>query len=187
MQQDIEKCIEVLAGGGTILYPTDTIWGIGCDATRSHATIKVYQLKQREDVKAMLVLVNSADMLSRYVEEIPPMAGEIIEVNENPLTIIYPAGRNLAENLLSPDGSIGIRITSDSFCAELIRRFRKPIVSTSANIAGRPAPAIFNEISADIRSKVDYTVGWRQKDHTKRKPSGILKVKLNGEIEVIRK
>ncbi len=187
MQQDIEKCIEVLAGGGTILYPTDTIWGIGCDATQSHATKKVYQLKQREDAKAMLVLVNSADMLSRYVEEIPAMAGEIIEVNENPLTIIYPAGRNLAGNLLSPDGTIGIRITSDPFCAELIRRFRKPIVSTSANIAGRPAPAIFNEISADIGSKVDYTVGWRQKDHTKRKPSGILKVKLNGEIEVIRK
>ena len=187
MHQDIQKCIEVLAAGGTILYPTDTIWGIGCDATQSHATQKVYQLKQREDAKAMLILVNSADMLSRYVEEIPAMADEIIEINDNPLTIIYPAGRNLAGNLLSPDGTIGIRITSDPFCIELIRRFRKPLVSTSANVAGQPAPAIFSEISAEIKAMVDYTVAWRQDDHSKRKPSGILKVKLNGEIEVIRK
>ena len=187
MHQDIQKCIEVLAAGGTILYPTDTIWGIGCDATQTHATQKVYHLKQREDAKAMLVLVNSADMLSRYVEEIPAIADEIIEINDAPLTIIYPAGRNLAGNLLSPDGSIGIRITSDPFCKELIRRYRKPLVSTSANIAGHPAPAIFREIAAEIKALVDYTVAWRQDDHTKRKPSGILKVKLNGEIEVIRK
>ena len=187
MQQDIQKCIEVLAAGGTILYPTDTIWGIGCDATQTHATKKVYQMKQREDAKAMLVLVNSADMLSRYVEDIPDMADEIIEINDDPLTIIYPAGRNLAGNLLFPDGSIGIRITSDPFCHELIHRFRKPLVSTSANIAGQPAPAIFSEIAAEIKALVDYTVAWRQDDHTKRKPSGILKVKLNGEIEVIRK
>ena len=187
MYQDIQKCIEVLAAGGTILYPTDTIWGIGCDATQSHATQKVYQLKQREDAKAMLVLVNSADMLSRYVEEIPDMADEIIAINDDPLTIIYPAGSNLAGNLLSPDGSIGIRITSDPFCHELIHRFRKPLVSTSANIAGQPAPALFSEIAAEIKALVDYTVAWRQDDHTKRKPSGILKVKLNGEIEVIRK
>lgn len=187
MQHDIEKCIEVLAAGGTILYPTDTIWGIGCDATQTHATKKVYQMKQREDAKAMLVLVNSADMLSRYVEDIPDMAGEIIEINDDPLTIIYPAGRNLAGNILSPDGSVGIRITSDPFCHELIHRFRKPLVSTSANLAGQPAPAIFSEIPADIKTMVDYTVAWRQDDRTKRKPSGILKVKLNGEIEVIRK
>lgn len=187
MQQDIEKCLKVLAAGGTILYPTDTIWGIGCDATQSQATQKVYQLKQREDAKAMLVLVDSADMLSRYVEEIPAMAVDIIEINEDPLTIIYPAGRNLAGNLLSGDGSIGIRITSDPFCAELISRFRKPLVSTSANLAGRPAPAIFNEITEDIKTMVDYTVSWRQGDRRKRKPSGILRVKLNGEIEVIRK
>jgi L-threonylcarbamoyladenylate synthase len=187
MQQDIQKCIEVLAAGGTILYPTDTIWGIGCDATRSQATQKIYQLKQREDAKAMLVLVDSADMLSMYVEEIPEMAIEIIEINDDPLTIIYPAGRNLAGNILSPDGSIGIRITSDPFCKELIRRFRKPLVSTSANIAGQPAPATFREISAEIKSMVDHTVAWRQNDHTKKKPSGILKVKLNGEIKVIRK
>jgi L-threonylcarbamoyladenylate synthase len=126
-------------------------------------------------------------MLSRYVEEIPEMASEIIAVSDAPLTIIYPAGRNLAGNLLSPDGAIGIRITSDPFCTELLRRFRKPLVSTSANIAGQPAPAIFSEISAEIKSMVDYTVTWRQDDHAKRKPSGILKVKLNGEIEVIRK
>ncbi len=187
MQRDIQKCIQVLAEGGTILYPTDTIWGIGCDATQPDATEKVYRLKQREDAKAMLVLVDSTDMLSRYVEEIPEMALEIIEINDDPLTIIYPAGRNLAGNLLSPDGAIGIRITSDPFCTELIRHFRKPLVSSSANIAGQPAPAIFREISSEIKSMVDYTVAWRQNDHSKRKPSGILKVKLNGEIEVIRK
>lgn len=187
MQQDIQKCIVVLSAGGTILYPTDTIWGIGCDATQSQATQKVYRMKQREDAKTMLVLVDSPDMLSRYVEEIPEMAREILEINDDPLTIIYPAGRNLARNLLSPDGGIGIRITSDPFCTELIRRFRKPLVSTSANIAGHPAPAIFSEISAAIKSMVDYTVLWRQDDPVKRKPSGILKIKLNGEIEVIRK
>jgi L-threonylcarbamoyladenylate synthase len=187
MQQDIKKCIEVLAAGGIILYPTDTIWGIGCDATHLQAIQKIYRLKQREDAKAMLVLVDSVDMLSRYVEEIPEMANEIIAINDDPLTIIYPAGRNLAGNLLSPEGSIGIRITSDPFCRELIRRYRKPLVSTSANLAGQSSPAIFSEISSEIKSMVDYTVVWRQNDHSKRKPSGILKVKLNGEIEVIRK
>jgi len=187
MHKDIEKCIEVLATGGTILYPTDTIWGIGCDATQFDATRKVYELKQREDAKAMLVLVNSADMLSRYVEEIPAMAEEIIDVNDAPLTIIYPAGRNLARNLLSQEGAIGIRITTDPFCKELIHRYHKPLVSTSANIAGHPAPAKFSDIASAIKTKVGYTVAWRQNDHTKRKPSGILKVKLNGEIEVIRK
>lgn len=176
----------MLAAGGTILYPTDTIWGIGCDATRSDATQKVYRLKQRRDSKAMLVLVNSAEMLEKYVDEIPEMAMKILEINEAPLTIIYPGGRNLADDLLAPDGSVGIRIATDPFCSELIRRFRKPIVSTSANIAGKPAPASFREISAAIVSKVDYTVTWRQDDPTRKKPSGILKVQLNGEIEVIR-
>jgi L-threonylcarbamoyladenylate synthase len=148
---------------------------------------KVYRLKQRKDSKAMLVLVDSGNMLERYVEEIPEMAMKIIEINEDPLTIIYPAGRNLAQDLLSPDGSIGIRITSDPFCTELIHRFRKPIVSTSANIAGQQAPFTFREISTAIISEVDYTVSWRQDDLARRKPSGILKIKLNGEIEVIRK
>jgi L-threonylcarbamoyladenylate synthase len=187
MENDIRYCSEVLSAGGTILYPTDTIWGIGCDATDPAAVSNVYRLKQREDAKAMLVLVDSIDMLYQYVEEIPEMASKIIEINEEPLTIIYPAGRNLAENLLSPDGAVGIRITLDPFCRELIRRFRKPIVSTSANIAGQPAPALFGEISTAILSGVDYTVTWRQDDTIKRKPSGILKVHLNGEIEVIRK
>ena len=186
MQRDIIKCLEVLAAGGTILYPTDTIWGLGCDATRSDATQKVYRLKQRRDSKTMLVLVDSAKMLERYVDKIPEMAMKILEINEAPLTIIYPGGRNLADDLLAPDGSIGIRIASDPFCTELIRRFRKPIVSTSANIAGKQAPAGFREISADILSKVDYTVTWRQNDTSRKKPSGILKIQLNGEIEVIR-
>ena len=187
MEKDIQHCKEVLSAGGTILYPTDTIWGIGCDATDPAAVNKIYLLKQREDAKAMLVLVDSVDMLHHYVEEVPEMASKIISSSEDPLTIIYPAGRNLAENLLSPDGAVGIRITSDPFCRELISRFGKPIVSTSANITGEPAPAIFGEISAVIQSGVEYTVTWRQDDLTRRKSSGILKVYLNGEIEVIRK
>ncbi len=187
MHQDIQKSIEILAGGGTILYPTDTIWGIGCDATQPEAVQKIYQIKQREDSKAMIVLVDSPDMLARYVGEIPEIAKDILEINENPLTIIYPAARNLAGNLLSAEGNIGIRITADPFCTELIHRFRKPLVSTSANPAGQTAPAIFKEISQDIISMVDYAVTWRQNDKTKRKPSGILKVNLNGEVEVIRK
>ena len=187
MHQDIQKSINVLAAGGTILYPTDTIWGLGCDATQPEAVQKIYQIKQRENSKAMLVLVDSLDMLSNYVQEIPAIAIEILEINEDPLTIIYPDARNLAENLLSAEGNIGIRITADPFCTELIHQFRKPLVSTSANPAGKPAPAIFKDIIADILSEVDYTVIWRQNDRIKRKPSGILKVKLNGEIDVIRK
>jgi L-threonylcarbamoyladenylate synthase len=186
MKQEIERCREVLRSGGTILYPTDTIWGLGCDATNPEAVRKIYDIKRRTDYKAMLVLVNSIDMIRDYVHEIPPAALEILEVNDKPLTIIYPEARNLADNLPASDGSIGIRISTESFSAGLIKAFGRPIVSSSANIAGNPSPANFSEISPEIQSAADYVVKWKQDDRKKRKPSGILKVSLNGEIKIIR-
>lgn len=187
MEKEIQVCTEVLNKGGTILYPTDTIWGIGCDATDVDAVEKIYSIKQRVDTKAMLVLADSIEMVSDYVEEIPAVALQILEVNDKPLTLIYPGARGLAENLLAGDGSIGIRITSEPFSKELIKAFGKPLVSSSANIAGQSPPSHFAEISELIRSAVDYVVNWQQRDQTKKKPSGILKVHLNGEVEVIRR
>jgi L-threonylcarbamoyladenylate synthase len=177
----------VLRRGGTILYPTDTVWGIGCDATDAGAVDKVYRIKSRTDSKAMLVLVDSIEMVSEYVEEIPEVALDIIEVNDSPLTIIYPGARGLAGNLPGKDGSIGIRITSEPFSRALIKTFGRPVVSSSANLAGLSAPANFAEIPEDIRSAVDYVADWRRDERKKNKPSGILKVHLNGEIQIIRR
>jgi L-threonylcarbamoyladenylate synthase len=190
MKKEIQQAIEVLKNGGCILYPTDTIWGIGCDATNPDAVSKVYGIKQREDSKAMLVLVSSIDMIWDFVEEIPEAAQEILEVNEQPLTIIYPGartgGKGLAKNLIASDGSIGIRITNEPFSKALIEAFRKPLVSSSANIAGGKSPDNFPDISSEVRQGVDHIVNWKQDDMKKRKPSGILKVSLNGIIEIIR-
>jgi L-threonylcarbamoyladenylate synthase len=187
MNREIKLCTEVLHRGGTILYPTDTVWGIGCDATNAGAVDEVYRIKRRKDSKAMLVLVDSIEMISDYVEEIPGAALEILEINDSPLTIIYPGARGLAGNLPGEDGSIGIRITSEPFSRELIKAFGKPVVSSSANLAGHPAPANFAEIPEDIRTAVDHVAGWRQDERKKNKPSGILKVHLNGEIQIIRR
>jgi L-threonylcarbamoyladenylate synthase len=187
MKNEINICTGILREGGCILYPTDTVWGIGCDATNPDAVARVYNIKQREDTKAMLVLADSIEMLGRYVDEIPAAAMEILEVNESPLTIVYPGARGLAGNLIPGDGSIGIRITADAFSSELIRAFGKPVVSSSANIAGDPAPSNFSEIQPAIKAAVDHVVNWRQGEGKKGKPSGVLKVSLNGEIEIIRK
>jgi len=186
MHNDMQKAAEVMRAGGVILYPTDTIWGIGCDATNSEAVQKVYEIKKRSDSKSMLVLLDDPNKLGRYIHEIPDMANEILDVNEDPLTIIYPQAVNLAKNLIASDGTIGIRITNDEFCTKLIRKLNKPLVSTSANTAGAVSPAFFDEISAGIIQSVDYVVEWRQDDHTKRKPSGIIKIGLGGEIDVLR-
>jgi L-threonylcarbamoyladenylate synthase len=187
MNREVERCAEVLRRGGTLLYPTDTIWGIGCDATNPPAVEKVYRIKKRSDCKAMLVLVDSVGMVRDYVEEIPGAALQILEVNEDPLTIIYPGAQGLAPNLTGEDGSIGIRITSDPFSNALIRALGKPLVSTSANLAGQPAPANFSGIAAEILSSVDRVADWRREEPLKNKPSGILKVYLNGEIRIIRR
>lgn len=172
--------------GGLILYPTDTIWGIGCDATNEAAVRRVYELKKRTDHKAMLVLIDSTAKLDRYVEEVPDIAWDLIEVADKPLTIIYSGGKGLAPNLLGEDGSIGIRVTREAFSKALCERFRKPLVSTSANVSGDPSPANFSEISETIKNGVDYIVGYRQDDQAKATPSNIIKLGASGEIQIIR-
>ena len=185
MDKDIKAALDVLLKGGIILYPTDTIWGIGCDATNEKAVERIYEIKRREDKEGMLVLLDSANRLLQYVE-VPDVAWEMIDVADKPLTIIYPGAKNLAASLLANDGSVGIRIVKDSFCIKLIQQFKRPVVSTSANISGKKSPQIFSEINKDIINSVDYVVKWRQDDLTKINPSGIIKLGLSGEVKVIR-
>jgi len=187
MNEEIKKAQEVLYKGGVILYPTDTIWGIGCDATNEAAVRRVFEIKKRSDSKALLVLIDHPVKLDFYVQEVPEVAWDLVELAENPLTIIYPGGRNLAPNLLAEDGSVGIRVTKESFSKQLCERFRKAIVSTSANVSGEPSPRFFEEISPEIISAVDYVVDYRRTDKTPAKPSSILKLGLGGKIEIIRK
>ncbi len=186
MHNDIKKALEVLHSGGIILYPTDTIWGIGCDATNEKAVERIYQIKKREDSKSMLVLMENINFLSRYVEEVPEIAYDLIELSDKPLTIIYPGAKNLAKNLIARDGTMGIRISSEDFTRQLIQRFKKPIVSTSANISGTPAPAVFHEITPEILAAVDYVVEYRQEDSNPATPSSIIKLGVGGEIEIVR-
>ena len=186
MLDDLKAACEILMQGGIILYPTDTIWGIGCDATREEAVQKIYTLKQRHDEKSMLVLLDHEDKLRQYIKEIPDIAWNILAVADKPLTIIYPGAQNLAKNLVPDDGSIGIRIISDEFCKKLITRFGKPLVSTSANISGMPWPPNFQKIDRSIVKGVDYVVKWRQHEENRGKPSGIIKIGIRGEIKIIR-
>ena len=186
-QHDIEQALRVLKEGGTILYPTDTIWGIGCDPTNPDAVRKVYELKQREDSKSMLVLIDDDFRLPSYIDSVPDIAYELIDVADKPLSIIYPGAKNLAENLVAEDGSIGIRITSDPFCKQLIRRFNRPLVSTSANSSGDSSPAMFSDVSDRILESIDYVVQWRQDDITPAQASSIIKLDHAGRITIIRK
>jgi len=187
MNQDIEKALRTLLEGGIILYPTDTIWGLGCDATNDEAVKKIYSIKQREDHKSMLVLVDHESRLRQYINEVPEIAFDLIDVSDRPLTIIYPGAKNLAPALIADDGSVGIRITSDPFCHKLIQRFRKPIVSTSANISGDPAPSNFSDIANAIIDQADYVVNWRRDDLSRSGPSSIIKLDNAGHIQIIRK
>ena len=186
MIEDIKKACEVMAAGGLILYPTDTIWGIGCDATNEEAVRKVYALKRRSDHKAMLLLLDSSAKLNYYVQEVPDVAWDLIELADSPLTVIYSGARNVAPNLLAEDGSVGIRITQEEFSHKLCERFRKPLVSTSANVSGAPSPANFSEISDTIKSGVDYIVRYRQEDLSKAAPSHIIKLGAGGLVKIIR-
>lgn len=188
MNHQIEKAIEVLNKGGIILYPTDTIWGLGCDATNPKAVEKVYKIKQRADNKSLVVLANGPDMVTKYVKEVPEIAYSLIDVADKPLTIIYPEGLGLAPNLAAEDKSIGIRIPANEFCIRLITRFRKPIVSTSANISGSDAPEYFEDVSEEIKNAVDFIVDPDldlDLDST-HNPSSIIKVGLKGEVKIIR-
>ncbi len=188
MEVQINKAIEVLKSGGVILYPTDTIWGIGCDATNTEAVKKVFAIKKREESKSLVTLVSDLDMLARYVKDIPDAALDLIEVNDTPMTIIYPQAIGLAKNVIAEDGSVGIRIPMNEFCRQLCFRLRKPIVSTSANISGENPPKGFKDISQQIKDAVDYTVhpSMEEKNST-HKASQIIKIGLKGEIQIIRK
>jgi L-threonylcarbamoyladenylate synthase len=187
MTDDIKKAQEVLYQGGIILYPTDTIWGIGCDATNEEAVRKVYELKKRVDSKALIVLVGNPVKLEFYVREVPEIAWDLVDFAEKPLTIIYPGARNLASNLLAEDGSVGIRVTKEAFSMALCERFHKAIVSTSANVSGQPSPRFFGEISSEIVHGVDYVVRYRQDDEKPAAPSSIIKLGVSGQVEIIRK
>ena len=172
--------------GGVILYPTDTIWGLGCDATNEDAVRRVYEIKQRQDSKAMLVLVDSSVKVDFYVQDVPEVAWDLIDLADKPLTIIYSGARNLAANLLAEDGSVGIRVTNEDFSKRLCQQFRKAVVSTSANISGQPSPRNFSEISEEVKSAVDYIVGYRQEEMSNPKPSSIIKLDKGGVIKIIR-
>ncbi len=194
-KEDMQQALRVLQQGGVILYPTDTVWGIGCDATNEQAVQRIFQIKQRAEAKAMLVLLDAPGKLQGYVEEVPEMAWDLIdcamanpedEVQQKPMTIIYPNARNIAPSLIAEDGSVGIRITQELFSKTLCERLKRPLVSTSANISGTPAPALFAEISEEILSAVDYVVRFRQDDTRKAQPSSIIKLGLHNEIKIIR-
>ena len=184
---DIRKAIEVLRQGGTILYPTDTIWGIGCDATNPEAVRKVFDIKQREDSKALICLVDSAGRLQRYVRNVPDVAWDIIDLATKPTTVILSGAVNLAPNLLAEDGSVGLRVTNEVFSQQLCYRFQKAIVSTSANISGQPSPQTFADIDPTIIKAVDYVCESRQRDTSRHEPSSIIKLGQDGEVTIIRK
>lgn len=187
MKEDLKKAVEVLRSGGVILYPTDTVWGLGCDATNAGAVKRLYEIKRRADSKSMLVLTDSIAKVQAYTDEVPDVAFDLLEIADKPLTVIYPKARNLAENLTAEDGSIGMRITNEIFSKTLCQMFRKPVVSTSANISGEPAPQCFAEISDEIRQAADYVVAFRQNDRTKSQPSSIIQIGKGGQVKIIRK
>jgi len=186
MITELKKAVEILREGGIILYPTDTIWGIGCDATNEKAVKRIYEIKQREETKSMLVLLDSSAKLQAYLSDVPEIAWDLIDVADKPLTIIYPQGKNLAANLLSADGTIGIRITQEIFSKRLCEMFRKPIVSTSANVSGNPSPGNFAEISDEIKQKMDYIVDFRQGEEQQSSPSSIIKLQKDGSFVILR-
>jgi L-threonylcarbamoyladenylate synthase len=185
-KEDLKQALQTLRDGGIVLYPTDTIWGLGCDATNPEAVRRIFKIKQREDARSMLVLMENPNMLNAYVKEIPEVAWQLIEVTDKPLTIVYPGAKNLAHNLIAEDGSIGIRITTETFTEHLIQQFRRPIVSTSANLSGKPSPQNFAEIGIEIVSAVDYVVKYRQEETAKAVASSIIKLGTGGEIQIIR-
>ena len=204
MEQEIQKALEVLRGGGVILYPTDTVWGIGCDATNPEAVARIYEIKRRQDSKSLVLLASDMDMISRYVREVPEMAVQLVEVNDKPMTIIYPGAvvgfspdasgtlpkpdrRALAFNTVAEDGTVGIRIPMMDFCRQLVFKLGRPLVSTSANISGEPTPKCFAEISDEIRNAVDHVADPALERGATGQSSSIIKVGLDYSIEIIRK
>lgn len=186
MEIDIVNAILVLQQGGIILYPTDTIWGIGCDATNTNAVEKIYRIKSRTEAKSLIILVDNIDKLHNYVEKVPDITADLLASITNPVTIIYSNARRLAPNVIAADGTIAIRIVKDDFCNELIRRFGKPIVSTSANITGFDPPVVFSQIVEEIKKSVDYIVSYKQDTYTRSKPSTIIRLRDDGMYTIIR-
>jgi L-threonylcarbamoyladenylate synthase len=187
LEEDINEAVSVLRNGGVILYPTDTIWGLGCDATNPAAVEKIFRIKSRSESKNLLILVDGIQMIERYVKEIPEIAYELTSVSDDPITIIYPSGKNLAPGVCSEDGSAGIRISNDEFCRKMIGKFKKPVVSTSANLSGAPSPACFSEIDRKVIESADYVVSHRRDDNTRRKASAVIKLGSDGALRIIRK
>lgn len=186
MRDELIKTVEVLKSGGTILYPTDTIWGIGCDATNHRAVQKVYRIKQRKFDKSMIILLDQEEKLTQYIKKVPDTAYDLLNSITTPLTIIYPNAKNLAKNVIAKDKTVAIRIVKNEFCKKVINLFNKPIVSTSANISDEPIPLTFEEISPAIKDNVDYIVNHQKANIQQVKPSTIIKLEENGEFEVVR-
>lgn len=187
IEDDIRNAVETMRKGGVILYPTDTVWGIGCDATNAQAVAKVYEIKRRADSKAMICLVDSDARVQRYVRNVPNVAWELFDCADKPTTIVLDGAVNLAPNLIAEDGSIAIRITKEDFSKQLCYRFQKPIVSTSANISGEPTAQNFMDISQEIIDAVDYVCWSRRQEHKPHKPSSIIRLREDGQVEIIRK
>lgn len=185
-ENDLEHSLAVLRTGGTILYPTDTIWGIGCDATNEDAVQRIFGLKKREESKSLVVLMADVKDLVKYLAHPPPDIADIIAGFDRPTTVIYEGALHLAPNVVHTDGTVAIRLVQDPFCRHLVKRLRKPLVSTSANISGQPPPANFAAISPEIRMGVEYVVKYRQDDHTEHQPSRIVRIGRNGGMEVLR-
>ena len=186
LKYEIDAAVKALKEGDIILYPTDTVWGLGCDATNGDAIQRIFDLKQRDDSKSVIVLVSDADMLCKYVRQIPPIAIDLLEVNDKPMTIIYPEGINLSDKVIAQDGSVAIRIPQNEFCVEMIRRFGLPVVSTSANISGEETPGCFADINAEILDTVEHIVEPSLEETSSGKASQIIKIGMDGEVKVIR-
>jgi L-threonylcarbamoyladenylate synthase len=186
LDDDIKNCVAALQEGGIILYPTDTVWGIGCDATNEKAVEKIYAIKKRNEEKSMIILVAEENDILRYTDHPEPLIFDYIKGVHKPTTVIYERAKNLARNLVNKDGSVGIRIVKDLFCRELIKQFGKPIVSTSSNISGYPPPVLFEDIDTQIKSGVDYIVQHRRDDLTPASPSTVIKLGADGQIQILR-
>jgi len=187
LKDEVAKAFKVVQEGGIILYPTDTIWGIGCDAANTDAVQKIYRLKQRSETKSMIILLDTDNKLASYVQEVPELAYNLIEYAENPLTLVMPGARNISPALIAADGSIGIRVSGHPFCQGLIQRLRRPLVSTSANISGKPSPQYFSQIDQEIIDGVDYVVDIDQHSMEIKTPSTIMRLEPDGKFEFLRR
>jgi L-threonylcarbamoyladenylate synthase len=187
LRDEVAKAFKIVQEGGIILYPTDTIWGIGCDAANTEAVKKIYRLKQRDEAKSMIILLDTDNKLQSYISDVPDIAYDLIEFAENPLTLVMPGAKNISPALINVDGSIGIRVTTNTFCQQLIQRLRRPLVSTSANISGKPSPQYFSQIDQEVIDGVDHVVDIDQHSMEIKTPSTIMKLAPNGGFEFIRR